>query len=71
MRADRELVRHRVWEASDCVPGVCEVLGVITEREWEAAPDLRSLAMAHRSDLTAEGTDEDEFVLVISRWTTE
>ncbi|MEW6475719.1 MAG: hypothetical protein AB1679_25980 [Actinomycetota bacterium] len=44
---------------------------MITEREWEAAPDLRSLAMAHRSDLTAEGTDEDEFVLVISRWTTE
>ena len=71
MTGDRELVRHRVWEASDCVPGVCQVLGEVTEEEWRAVSDLRSLAFAHRSGLAANGTDEDEFVLVTTRWVTD
>ena len=71
MTSDRDLVRHRVWEASDCVPGVCEVLAEITEEEWRTVSDLRSLAYAHRSDLAARGTDEDEFVLVTTRWINE
>ena len=68
MKGECGLVRHRVWEASDCVPGVCEVLAGISEEEWRGVADLASLATAYRVDLAANGTDEDEFVLVTSRW---
>jgi hypothetical protein len=65
---ERELIRHRVWEASDCVPGVCDVLAAVSDEEWRTVPDLWTLAAAHRSDLARHGTDEDEFVLVTARW---
>ena len=68
MNGERELLRHRVWEASDCVPGVCDLLAAVTDEEWRAAPDLRTLAAAHRMDLVRHGTDEEEFVLVTARW---
>ncbi|MDP1818597.1 MAG: hypothetical protein Q8K58_01720 [Acidimicrobiales bacterium] len=67
MNINRELVMHRVWEASDCVPGVVDVLRELSEDTW-ARYGLYDLARRLGPQLRAHGSDEDDFVVVLERW---
>lgn len=68
MRLDRQLALHKVWEASDCVPGVVEVLRELPDAVWARHDDVRALARELAATLADNDTDEDELVLVLERW---
>lgn len=68
MKLDRQLAVHKVWEASDCVPGVVDVLRALPEEVWARHDSVRDLASAVAADLRANDTDEDDLVLVLERW---